>query len=255
MPIARPLAIFGGAAVIVVGSFLVTTYVLNWSSSALVNSGSRSSNPVAGANQQAAPQPVLEKGAGGNLLWPSQDFAANGGWARTAVSIQPAAGIAPSGDNTGSKLVEASTNGRHLINRIVQGATPGAIHTFSLFFKPAERSTIRFEIMDTNPAKKYGNAVCNLPNSEGAAGTLTKVGDIVGGRVDPVSDGWFRCWAAMPFSVSEVSVGIEMGGPGGVFGYQGDGHSGILIWGAQFELGGQPTSYVATSTGPIAKSK
>jgi hypothetical protein len=81
------------------------------------------------------------------------------------------------------------------------------------------------------------------------------VGDIVGGRVDPVSDGWFRCWAAMPFSVSEVSVGIEMGGPGGVFGYQGDGHSGILIWGAQFELGGQPTSYVATSTGPIAKSK
>jgi hypothetical protein len=251
----RTLLTIVGCLAIVLIAFAVTTYVLNLSASS-TNTASSSAPPA--ASPRVVPPPVAQPsvaatGPGENLIWPSENFA-DPSWRRLDIAtIQPAAATAPNGNNVASKLVEAATNARHFINHGVTGVTAGEVHTFSVYVKPAERSTIRMEIFDS-PKGKYGNAVCNLPQPDGTGGGIAKVGDIVGGGVEAAADGWFRCWAAMPYSTTNASVGIEMRGSNGAFGYQGDGHSGLLIWGAQFERGNRPTTYTMTSTGPVAKA-
>lgn len=212
-----------GALAIVVMAFLITTYVLDY---------------------------WLPPAKGENLLWPSENFA-NPKWSHYQVSIEPSAGKAPNGENSASRLVESTDNGSHFIYTNVAGAAPGAIHTLSIYFKPSDRS-LWFEMRDSTPGK-YGTALCNLPKS-GAGGSVTKAGDVVDGAVEDVGNGWYRCWAAMPYSLATVVLGIELLNQNGAPKYQGDGHSGALIWGAQFEPGGRPTAYLSTTTGPAVKA-
>jgi hypothetical protein len=239
MPATRTLLLFSGGIAVVLISFVMTTYLLN-----------RLSPGSDLPNSPSVLAPLTQSKAGQNLLWPSEDFA-NQKWTRYQIAaIEAAAAIAPDGQNAASRLVESSDDGRHFIAIGVSGATPGAVHTFSVYFKSNARS-IQLEIGDSLPGK-YGTAACNAPNT-GADASVTKNGDIVDGAVEDVGNGWHRCWAAMPFALGNVVLGIELRGQNGALFYKGDGQSGELIWGAQFEPGSRPTAYVSTSVGQVTK--
>ena len=243
MPAARTLLLVSVGMCIVVVSFAATTYFLNW---VLPGSNVLFSQSV---DLPTATLRPTQKAVRGNLIWPSEDFA-NPKWTRNQIAtVEPTAATAPNGENTASLLVEAADNGRHFIGTNVGGATPGSIHTFSVYFKPAERS-IRLEFADS-PKGKYGNAVCDFSKAN-TADSVAKGGNTIDGAVERVGNGWYRCWAAMPFDDRNASVVIELD-QNGTFPYQGDGHSGELIWGAQFELGSRPTAYLVTTTSPLAK--
>jgi hypothetical protein len=49
-------------------------------------------------------------------------------------------------------------------------------------------------------------------------------------------------------------MGIELPGINGFIAHQGDGYSGLYIWGAQAELGGFPTSYVPSTTTFVSRN-
>jgi hypothetical protein len=217
---------------IVVVSFAVTTYVLDW----------WTGPPSSGSLTATA---ALK---GQNLLWPSQDLA-NPRWVRVGIAaIEPNATKSPNGQNSAFRLIESNDNGRHFITISIDSAAPGKISTSSVYFKPDDRN-IRLETADI-PKGKYGLAICNLTGN--SAGSISKSGDIVGGAVESVGGGWYRCWTTMPYDLSTAVLNIELLSKDGIAGYQGDGHSGVLLSSPQFETGDKPTTYVPTSTGPIA---
>ena len=92
---------------------------------------------------------------------------------------------------------------------------------------------------DSTPGK-YGAVLCDPRN--GSGGGISKVANIIEGAIEDVGNGWFRCWAAMPFSLASSILVIELRGQDGKFPYRGDGHSGMLIWGAQFERSSRPST-------------
>jgi hypothetical protein len=222
-----------GGLIIVVVSFAATTYLLNW----WVMPYSSVATTTAGLTGQ-------------NLLWPSQDLA-NPKWARAGIPVVvPDPTNSPTGGHSVFRLIESTDNGRHFIGNTVDKAVPGRIHTFSVYFQSGDRP-LRLEMGDA-PKGKYGTASCDL--SADGAGSISKGGDVVSGAVESSGDGWYRCWAAMPYDLSTVVLNIELRSKDGVAGYQGDGQSGAVIWGPQFETGDKPTRYVPTSTGPIANA-
>jgi ABC-type polysaccharide/polyol phosphate transport system ATPase subunit len=198
------------------------------------------------------PAPAAQQGTGQNLLWPSEDFT-NPNWKRNQITIERNSSIAPNGQNVALKLVESADDGRHYIYTIIDGATPGVVHTFSVYFKLEERFAIRLELRD-DPQTRYGTATCNPPTVR-AEGSVIKTVDVTDGNVESLGDGWYRCWAAMPYDLARVVLAIELVDRNGAHTYKGDGRSGVLIWGAQFEPGSRPAAYVVTTTGPLAKAK
>jgi hypothetical protein len=221
--------IVGGITIVVV-SFAVTTFVLDWWATPSSGNGTTTT--------------ALK---GQNLLWPSQDLV-NPRWVRAGIAaIEPDAAKSPNGHDSAFRLVESDDNGRHYITISIGGVTPGKISTSSVYFKLGDRP-IRLEMGDS-PKGKYGVAVCNL-GADGV-GTISKSGDIVSGAVESSGGGWYRCWAAMPYDLSTTVLNIELRSKDGVPGYQGNGQSGAVIWGPQFETGGKPMPYVPTSTSPI----
>ena len=229
---ALPLAV--GAFGIVAISFLATSYVLD---NFMPRSGALSDVTASLRSIKAT-----------NILWPSDDFT-NPRWMQYQIeTVDPNAGAAPNGENSATRLVESSDESRHYIHAGVDVATPGAVHTFSFYFKPQNRLA-RLEMGDTKPGKKYGAVLCDP--THGGGGSVSKVADIIEGATEDVGNGWFRCWAAMPFSLASTVLVIELRAQDGKFPYRGDGHSGMLIWGAQFERSNRPSPYVRTSTGPL----
>lgn len=250
MATARTLLLAIGALGVVVISFLSTSYVLN--TYLPIREVAEDKTNVTGSILHLPTFQVARLGSSGaNLVWPSEDFASPR-WARNQIaSIEPHAGRAPNGENTASRIVESKDNGRHFIDITLAGASPRSVHSFSVYFKPIDR-LVRLEIRDNLPGK-YGNALCNPPK-DGVAGTVIKGGDVLDGGVEDAGDGWYRCWAAMPFDLPTAVLAVELRNQIGVFPYQGDGASGLLIWGAQFEPNVKPGTYTAALTGPIAKA-
>lgn len=190
----------------------------------------------------------LTSEAGQNLLWPSDNFA-GANWTSQHVTVMAGAGPAPDGKGSATRLAATSDNGRHYIY-YSQSATPvAATYIFSIYAKPAELSALWFEIRDDPLPGKYGTADCNLANG----GSAAKAGDIVDAGVEQAANGWLRCWAAMPFDRVNIDLGINIVSASGDYEYRGDGHAGMLVWGAQFEPGKRPTGYVPTTTGPVMK--
>jgi hypothetical protein len=223
-----------GGIIIIVVSFSVTTYLLDWWTA---------THPSGSLTATAALK-------GQNLLWPSQDLA-NPRWVRLGIAaIEPSVANSPSGQNSAFHVIESNDIGRHFISINIDRATPGKVSTSSVYFKPDDR-IIRLETADL-PKGKYGFALCTLTGN--GAGSITKGGDIIAGSVESVGGGRYRCWIAMPYDLSTVVLNIELLSKDGVAGYQGDGHSGVLLSGPQFETGDKPTPYVQTTAGPIIQA-
>src|SRR5262249_41800216 len=88
---------------------------------------------------------------------------------------------------------------------------------------------------------------------------LSKSGNVVAAGVQRLTEGWYRCWAAMPFATDHVGFNFALLTSRGNHSYRGDGKSGVLIGGAQLEPRDRPTGYaraaVTTGSGGVQKSE
>lgn len=181
-----------------------------------------------------------------NLFLYSEQFD-NAFWLKTNALIGQNVAVAPDGTLTGDKLTENSVNGQHAVSGNVNAVA--GTYTLSVYLKAADRTWAAVSIYDIGAGTSY-RTFFNL--STGTIGT-NAAGNTP--TITPVGNGWFRC---------SVSRAITGGGTGShsifvctgdnALSYQGDGYSGLYIWGAQFGDGAYATSYIKSEASQATRS-
>lgn len=163
----------------------------------------------------------------------------NAAWTKLNGSIIANAVANPlNGASTAAKLVENSVFTSHQVIQNV--ATVGQLQTISIYAKAGERLQI-FLQLGLNSA--YFNLITqNISNSNFTAATIL-----------PLSNGWFRCAGSVIVSTS-TSTSFRLASDSRES-YQGDGFSGLYIFGAMLEDGDTTatvgSAYIPTTTSAV----
>jgi hypothetical protein len=202
-------------------------------------------------NHAAAPsdaaRPVLRGRV--NLLERTEEFD-NAYWSVFQTTVTANATTAPNATLTADKLIETNSSGAHYIQRDIT-VVSGVNYTASVYFKKAERTFARLRLgTATNGGTQIGDLRIDLTTETVAAGT-TPVGTSY--SVTSVGNGWVRAEITVAASGTTLNFLPAILFDGSTNIYQGDGTSGIFIWGADLRVANDgvnlpPYQRVTTST-------
>jgi hypothetical protein len=175
-----------------------------------------------------------------NLLTFTQEFD-NAAWVKAQTTVTANAAAAPDGTLTADKMLETAVTNVHAVYANFTYIA-GTIYAASVYAKAAERSWIYLGA-DTSAAEAVFFDL--------ATGTVGSQGTGYVGSIQSVGDGWYRCTVivtqatALPPNYFVVGVASANNTPS----YAGVATSGVLIWGAQLEVGSAVTDYTRNNGG------
>ena len=211
--------------------------------SAAINAPRFDHDPVTGVCKG-----LLMEEARTNICLQSENFGTFP-WAGTGRTISLNAATAPDGSTTADKIVEGTNNGLHGVFQI-QPTVSSSTYIGSMYVKAAGRD---FATIYTGASPANGRFI-SIP----ADGTGTVLGLF---NANPstvtmryVGNGWYLVTILIVASATGTSLEMYPSLTATVNSYTGDGTSGILVWGAQVELGSFPTSYIPTTTASVVRS-
>ena len=156
--------------------------------------------------------------------------------------------VAPDGTQTADKLIESTSNSVHWTYNSIS-VTDNQDYTFSIYAKKSERT--RLTIYPNDKAGVSFYAVYDID-----AGTVVSTPAQMTTSIQDVGNGWYRCVGTWNVNTGSNAVFVRIGlvSSGTTISYQGDGTSGLFLWGQQLEAGAFPTSYIKTSGSTASRS-
>jgi len=165
------------------------------------------------------------------------------------VSVKEVQGFAfPSADSPlgAFKLVESVANESHTITSGEAVVTSGATTTKSIIVKPNGRRWVL--LLDIN--KPDSRAWFDL--ELGVVGSLQS--NAISSKIEKLSNGYYRCSTTSAVASTSSKLRMEIvEGNNTTTGYQGDGTSGVYIYGAQLEEGSYASSIINTSGSAVTR--
>ena len=204
--------------------------------------------------QSTSPASYISRPFNQNLLTQSQNIVTGltpNIWSAVGSTLTGSSGASPEGTNNASLLKEDSTNGRHDIfgDSTLGGAFAfGALTaTYSVYIKASGRTWVKLSLGGSGV---FVGAYFDLTN--------VSVGTIDSGftaQISDVGNGWRRCAITTTAAAGTVFPRIRLASADGTDSYQGDGASGVLVWGAQLTEGSLLTPYIPTTTAAITEGQ
>ncbi len=183
-----------------------------------------------------------------NLITYSEDYSQTD-WSKTNISITTNSTISPDGTINASLLTENNSNAQHFIGDALS-LTSGTSYSVSVYAKKKERSVLQISPSSSHIASSYANYDLDL-------GVVSATGGSVNAEIEYLSNDWYRCilkftatntaTATLAFFMQTSTTALR-----GVS-YQGDGTSGLYLWGAQAEALPYATSYIPTNGSTVTR--
>lgn len=176
-------------------------------------------------------------------------------WVQSFVTVTTAAFTAPDGSATSYVIVPTAGNASFRELQQNTSVTSGVTYCISGYYRQKEHRYV--QIIGSSAA--FGTFYVNFDLQTGtetafSAGTST----VVGRGITPAKNGWYRVWAAVTaLSTTSSRLAVDIiAAPTDVRGvaFVANGTDGLYAFGAQFEQGSFPTSYIPTTTTALTRN-
>ena len=188
---------------------------------------------------------LLVEPAGTNLALQSEAF--NTTWSpvqllafNSGSVINTTGTLDPYGTNVADLIVPNTTLNQHRLDQTTVSASGS--YTFSVFVKRAGYDFARLRI-------GLAGASFNL-----ASGTITATDSGIVSAIQSYGNDWYRCIVSKAVSAANEVIRINVGDSALVPDFQGNGTSGLYVFGAQYETGSVATSYIPTTTASATRN-
>ena len=185
-----------------------------------------------------------------NLITYSEDFSQSY-WDKTSATVSTSTITDPTGGQNSFKLVpDSGTGGNRSLSENFTGLS--GLHTQTVFAKKGEYNYI---MLRTRNAPNTG-VMFDLENGTFNVNVTSAAFDSA--KIEDYGNGWFRCSMTLDPSQMTTSGRIYTSFSVGITGsetnsFDGDGTSGIYIFGAQFEQLSYATSYIPTEGSTVTR--
>ncbi len=176
-----------------------------------------------------------------NVIPYSEDFS-NSGWTKNNTTVTSGF-TSPDGTNNAYKLVEDTSNSIHrMYQTATVSASPNA--TISIYVKYYGRKFVLMRIADSTVGRWY-----DIEN--GVLGGIYQ-GTPNDSSIESVGNGWYRITISHTVS-NQARLELWVSDTESTSAYQGNGTSGVYIYGAQLEAGSYSTSLIKTNGSTVTR--